>query len=141
MLQPEHLNPCRRDFDYDYEHEREHELQEYIRHLPAVAVCGKFSPSRRSGGGTGRHVRLRGVCRKACGFKSRPEHFHFYLCTAFFGSLSTVFRTDLGQKTLIFSSCETVQDDAPECTGRLSYGASAQRPKRPAVEHTSFHPI
>src|SRR5207249_7141152 len=23
----------------------------------------------------GRHVRLRGVCRKACGFKSRPEHF------------------------------------------------------------------
>src|SRR5262245_9821505 len=28
----------------------------------------------RSGGGTGRHVRLRGVCRKACGFKSRPEH-------------------------------------------------------------------
>src|SRR5262245_56904199 len=32
------------------------------------------SPSRRSGGGTGRHVRLRGVCRKACGFKSRPEH-------------------------------------------------------------------
>ena len=22
----------------------------------------------------GRHVRLRGVCRKACGFKSRPEH-------------------------------------------------------------------
>src|SRR6059058_2211340 len=25
----------------------------------------------------GRHVRLRGVCRKACGFKSRPEHFFF----------------------------------------------------------------
>ena len=23
----------------------------------------------------GRHVRLRGVCRKACGFKSRPEQF------------------------------------------------------------------
>jgi len=37
------------------------------------------SPSRRSGGGTGRHVRLRGVCRKACGFKSRPEHLCFYL--------------------------------------------------------------
>lgn len=27
-----------------------------------------------SGGGIGRHARLRGVCRKACGFKSRPEH-------------------------------------------------------------------
>src|SRR5438552_6848315 len=27
----------------------------------------------------GRHVRLRGVCRKACGFKSRPEHHLIYL--------------------------------------------------------------
>src|SRR5262249_5561124 len=44
-----------------------------IDYLRGASVCGKF-PSRRSGGGTGRHVRLRGVCRKACGFKSRPEH-------------------------------------------------------------------
>src|SRR5215831_15982501 len=73
MLVLEHLNPCRHDFDYDYQREHEHEHEEYTRHLPVVAVCGKF-PSRRSGGGTGRHVRLRGVCRKACGFKSRPEH-------------------------------------------------------------------
>jgi hypothetical protein len=29
---------------------------------------------RRLGWWNGRHVRLRGVCRKACGFKSRPEH-------------------------------------------------------------------
>jgi recombinational DNA repair protein (RecF pathway) len=43
-------------------------------HLPACALCGKFLPLDRSGGGIGRHVRLRGVCRKACGFKSRPEH-------------------------------------------------------------------
>ena len=27
----------------------------------------------------GRHVRLRGVCRKACGFKSRPEHFLVFI--------------------------------------------------------------
>ena len=36
-------------------------------------AAGGF-PYRGSGGGTGRHVRLRGVCRKACGFESRPEH-------------------------------------------------------------------
>ena len=29
---------------------------------------------RTLGWWNGRHVRLRGVCRKACGFKSRPEH-------------------------------------------------------------------
>src|SRR5262249_47852208 len=29
----------------------------------------------------GRHVRLRGVCRKACGFKSRPEHDICTFCT------------------------------------------------------------
>src|SRR5262249_56378591 len=61
----------RRDFDYYYEHQ--HEQGEYTRHLPAVAVCGKFAPSRSSGGGTGRHARLTGVSRKACRFKSRPE--------------------------------------------------------------------
>src|SRR6185503_11241948 len=27
-----------------------------------------------AGGGIGRHVRLRGVCRKACEFESRPAH-------------------------------------------------------------------
>src|SRR6266540_5322826 len=31
-------------------------------------------PYRALGWWNGRHVRLRGVCRKACGFKSRPEH-------------------------------------------------------------------
>src|SRR6266436_2362518 len=29
---------------------------------------------KKLGWWNGRHVRLRGVCRKACGFKSRPEH-------------------------------------------------------------------
>ena len=29
---------------------------------------------RCSGGGIGRHTRLRGVCRKAWGFESPPEH-------------------------------------------------------------------
>src|SRR5438552_16876609 len=32
------------------------------------------SHPRELGWWNGRHVRLRGVCRKACGFKSRPEH-------------------------------------------------------------------
>src|SRR6266481_9168960 len=48
----------------------------------ATATCkpllyaGKFRGSRtKLGWWNGRHVRLRGVCRKACGFKSRPEHF------------------------------------------------------------------
>src|SRR5439155_3089679 len=47
----------------------------------ATATCkpllyaGKFRASRtKLGWWNGRHVRLRGVCRKACGFKSRPEH-------------------------------------------------------------------
>ena len=31
----------------------------------------------RSGGGIGRHVRLRRVCRKVCGFKSHLEHHDF----------------------------------------------------------------
>src|SRR5207237_6192264 len=31
----------------------------------------------------GRHVRLRGVCRKACGFKSRPEHYLIYIVESF----------------------------------------------------------
>ena len=37
-------------------------------HLPV------FPQVKCSGGGIGRHARLRGVCRKVCGFKSRPEH-------------------------------------------------------------------
>lgn len=28
----------------------------------------------RAGGETGKHVRFRAVCRKACGFNSRPAH-------------------------------------------------------------------
>jgi hypothetical protein len=44
------------------------------------SACGSVSPiyhllaSKPLGWWNGRHVRLRGVCRKACGFKSRPEH-------------------------------------------------------------------
>jgi len=41
---------------------------------PLSSIYHSRVPFSRSGGGTGRHVRLRGVCRKACGFKSRPEH-------------------------------------------------------------------
>src|SRR5207302_4403678 len=45
-------------------------------------VTGSTANSRASdaqelGWWNGRHVRLRGVCRKACGFKSRPEHHYF----------------------------------------------------------------
>src|SRR5438309_2157035 len=37
--------------------------------------CGTFTRfAHLLGWWNGRHVRLRGVCRKACGFKSRPEH-------------------------------------------------------------------
>src|SRR5436189_5973625 len=46
--------------------------------LRGRAVCGRFwahSKFQMLGWWNGRHVRLRGVCRKACGFKSRPEHF------------------------------------------------------------------
>src|SRR5882724_8713263 len=39
-----------------------------------------FQLPKRLGWWNGRHVRLRGVCRKACGFKSRPEH---YKCFCF----------------------------------------------------------
>ena len=47
----------------------------------------------------GRHVRLRGVCRKACGFKSRPEHFLVFIGEiALLGHLFTAFRTDLGHQ-------------------------------------------
>jgi hypothetical protein len=45
------------------------------------SACGSPSPiyhllssNHALGWWNGRHVRLRGVCRKACGFKSRPEH-------------------------------------------------------------------
>ena len=34
----------------------------------------KLTLPHSSGGETGRHVRLRGVCRKTCEFESRPEH-------------------------------------------------------------------
>ena len=40
----------------------------------------------------GRHVRLRGVCRKACGFKSRPEHFVWQISEAEVGSLPQTWR-------------------------------------------------
>src|SRR5206468_2029682 len=39
-----------------------------------LLYAGKFRASRtKLGWWNGGHVRLRGVCRKACGFKSRPE--------------------------------------------------------------------
>ena len=43
-----------------------------ISYFPFLLFC--------SGGGIGRHARLRGVWRKPCGFKSRSEHhvIHFY---------------------------------------------------------------
>ena len=43
---------------------------------PAFALLrrGRRLVLKKLGWWNGRHVRLRGVCRKACGFKSRPEH-------------------------------------------------------------------
>jgi hypothetical protein len=38
-----------------------------------------FQVPKPLGWWNGRHVRLRGVCRKACGFKSRPEHFFVFI--------------------------------------------------------------
>ena len=82
------------------------------------------SPSRRSGGGTGRHVRLRGVCRKACGFKSRPEHFSFYLAkAAILGSSATAFRTDLG----------LARDRSPMPTNRARIVFDCRIAKDPAI--------
>src|ERR1700730_6965947 len=40
------------------------------------AANSRASDTHLLGWWNGRHVRLRGVCRKACGFKSRPEHQH-----------------------------------------------------------------
>lgn len=40
-----------------------------------LIYLGTINPlSQRSGGGTGRHVCLRGICRKVWGFESPPEH-------------------------------------------------------------------
>src|SRR6266849_4915384 len=53
--------------------------------LRGRAVCGRFrahSKFQALGWWNGRHVRLRGVCRKACGFKSRPEHYSIRRCVA-----------------------------------------------------------
>ena len=53
--------------------------------LRGRAVCGRFrahSKFQALGWWNGRHVRLRGVCRKACGFKSRPEHYSIRQCVA-----------------------------------------------------------
>src|SRR5207248_9238719 len=41
------------------------------------AANSRASDAQELGWWNGRHVRLRGVCRKACGFKSRPEHHYF----------------------------------------------------------------
>src|SRR5207237_8993424 len=43
-------------------------------HIARAAEDFCASRHRTLGWWNGRHVRLRGVCRKACGFKSRPEH-------------------------------------------------------------------
>ena len=67
----------------------------------------------RSGGGTGRHVRLRGVCRKACGFESRPEHDLDFKG----GSASSKTMTEQSSKTRIIPLTQTwlaqrVEDNA-----------------------------
>ena len=55
-------------------------LKNFNLNLLGKSACGSLSPiyhllaSKPLGWWNGRHVRLRGVCRKACGFKSRPEH-------------------------------------------------------------------
>jgi hypothetical protein len=46
-------------------------LRVTIHNLPST---GSEPLPLQLGWWNGRHVRLRGVCRKACGFKSRPEH-------------------------------------------------------------------
>src|SRR6476646_9315219 len=101
MLGPLSLNAYRADFisvpvselspDLNSITSNEHEQEQEVRqkrlraaflHLPFTNHYSReangFSCGG-SGGGTGRHVRLRGVCRKACGFESRPEHFYFDL--------------------------------------------------------------
>ncbi len=40
----------------------------------------KLTLSPWPGGETGRHVRLRGVCRKTCEFESRPGHYSDNIC-------------------------------------------------------------
>jgi hypothetical protein len=49
-------------------------LRVTIHNLPST---GSEPLPLQLGWWNGRHVRLRGVCRKACGFKSRPEHQDF----------------------------------------------------------------
>src|SRR5207237_6166823 len=46
-------------------------------HIARAAEDFCASRHRTLGWWNGRHGRLRGVCRKACGFKSRPEHHSF----------------------------------------------------------------
>ena len=46
-------------------------LRQSTNNLP---FASQIHARQKLGWWNGRHVRLRGVCRKACGFKSRPEH-------------------------------------------------------------------
>src|SRR6266700_75962 len=69
-----HTLPLALNLNLNQEHERGHELAKLT-----CQVCGSAANFARFthstlGWWNGRHVRLRGVCRKACGFKSRPEH-------------------------------------------------------------------
>ncbi len=42
--------------------------------LTGLGGLGSYRPQVRAGGGIGRHIRLRGVRREACWFKSSPAH-------------------------------------------------------------------
>ena len=85
---------CRCYFDY--------ELRARVRRTYSTLASGcrlrKVCSLSTLGWWNGRHVRLRGVCRKACGFKSRPEHYYIFIGEiALLDHLLTAFRTDLGQ--------------------------------------------
>src|SRR5437016_1584424 len=61
--------------DHDHEQEQEKSRTNRLRGIMLyLTFTAPASHPRELGWWNGRHVRLRGVCRKACGFKSRPEH-------------------------------------------------------------------
>src|SRR6266404_9109169 len=61
--------------DHDHEQEQEKSRTKRLRGIMLyLTFTAHASHPRELGWWNGRHVRLRGVCRKACGFKSRPEH-------------------------------------------------------------------
>src|SRR6266699_3611159 len=71
--------------DHDHEQEQEKSRTKRLRGIMLyLTFPAHASHPRELGWWNGRHVRLRGVCRKACGFKSRPEHTrsNSYRCVA-----------------------------------------------------------